>query len=260
MKLLYDSIKKNWTIWLLILATPYMAYKQGVLDTRHEKANIQQQYMNQEILNQITEIKLRMQKNGLMIKGVQRIIDSIPDIYISSEESFRYAEEIISVADRYGIEPSKLTSVIFKESKFNPKAVSRVGAKGMGQIMPETMAWICREWNMTCGKNTLFDPIINIRMTGWYLDWLYKMIGDWGKTFAYYNGGGKQAYRWALHWKREQGVSLDSLENIHADRLASETKDYVYTILKNDSLFRKKIHGILPSETMENHSERRKNL
>jgi len=245
-----DKRKFNWE--LLIFCVLLVAGILGVDYLRESFATDKQKEINRDILDQITEIKLRMQKNGLLIKGVQRIIDSIPNNNISSEESFNYAEEIVRVANRYEtVTVSMLTSLIYQESRFNYRAISKEGARGLGQIMPETLAWICREWNMNCNIKTAYNPIINIRMTAWYLDWLYKNApvarGDWGKTLAYYNGGGRQAYRWGLHIKKTKGITLDSLERKYANRLASETKDYVYKVMSNDSLFRNRIDGVLPS-------------
>lgn len=49
-------------------------------------------------------------------------------------ERDRYALVIDRVATRYGVHPDLIDSVIRIESSFNPRAVSRKGARGMMQL------------------------------------------------------------------------------------------------------------------------------
>jgi soluble lytic murein transglycosylase-like protein len=63
--------------------------------------------------------------------------------YTASQRS-RVDEEpraiIKEAADRYGIPEDVIAAVIQTESQFNPRAVSRRGAQGLMQLMPETAA------------------------------------------------------------------------------------------------------------------------
>ena len=63
-------------------------------------------------------------------------------------------EHIKEVADRYGVRADLVAAVIEAESEFNPRAVSRRGARGLMQLMPKTAA--------TLGVDDLFDPKANI--------------------------------------------------------------------------------------------------
>jgi soluble lytic murein transglycosylase-like protein len=63
-------------------------------------------------------------------------------------------EHIKEVADRHGVRADLVAAVIEAESEFNPRAVSRHGARGLMQLMPKTAA--------TLGVDDPFDPKANI--------------------------------------------------------------------------------------------------
>lgn len=50
----------------------------------------------------------------------------------------RWSSAIEQAADRAGIDPALLASVVEHESGFEPTAVSRAGATGLAQLMPDT--------------------------------------------------------------------------------------------------------------------------
>jgi soluble lytic murein transglycosylase-like protein len=61
---------------------------------------------------------------------------------------------IKDVANRYGVSADLIVAIIEAESSFNPRAVSRRGARGLMQLMPETAA--------SLGVGDPFDPRENI--------------------------------------------------------------------------------------------------
>jgi len=204
---------------------------------------------NDKISEMTNKILLRMNKHALSIQGVQRIIDSSRKI--DSELSYMYAEEIVNTANRYEtISIPLLASIFYNESRFGAHRESPAGAEGMGQLMPTTAYWIAREWNLVYTDTLVYDYKFNIRATAWYLDFLYKVPknskGDLERTVAWYNGGGRQAYRWGLYRKHMDGITLDSLETELMNRLADETKNYVHNVMKQDSVFRESINNEIP--------------
>ncbi len=82
----------------------------------------------------------------------------------------------------YGVDPLLVRAVIEVESKFNPKAVSHTGARGLMQINPITAKHL--------GLNNVFDIRENIEGGVRYLRYLLELYG-WNlhMTLASYNAG-----------------------------------------------------------------------
>ena len=130
----------------------------------------------------------------------------------------------------------------FKESTFNPKAVSPAGAKGLGQIMPSVKADAVKA-GIIKNEDNLFDPAVNKKVQNWYMENLYnssfinKPNQDnkvrLAKTLAAYNWGRGNLSSY-LNQQKKKGAdiynSLDWLEG-----LPLETRDYVQKILLKEN-------------------------
>lgn len=93
-----------------------------------------------------------------------------------------YAAEIRAAAARHGVDEAVVRAIIHAESSYNPRAVSRVGAQGLMQLMPAT----ARRF----GVSDSFDPAQNIGGGVQYLAWLLKRYqGDLTLAAAGYNAG-----------------------------------------------------------------------
>ncbi len=94
----------------------------------------------------------------------------------------RYSAEIGQAALRYGLDARLVEAVIGVESGFNPWAVSRRGARGLMQLMPETAAAL--------GIKNSFDPRQNIVGGVRHLRALLDRYGgDLSLALAAYNAG-----------------------------------------------------------------------
>ena len=93
-----------------------------------------------------------------------------------------YDDEISAASKRYGVDEAVVRAIIHAESSFNPRALSRVGAQGLMQLMPAT----ARRF----GVGDAFDAGQNIRGGVQYLAWLLKRFkGDVRLAAAGYNAG-----------------------------------------------------------------------
>lgn len=92
---------------------------------------------------------------------------------------------IKDTAERYGLNHTLFRRQLYQESRFNPNAVSRAGAMGIGQIMPKT----AKAYGVT-DLSTLKDPFFNIDLAGRIMkDNLKYAKGNQYAALAMYNGG-----------------------------------------------------------------------
>lgn len=81
------------------------------------------------------------------------------------------------------------TALIDQESRFNPDAVSPKGARGLGQLMPETAAAL--------GVADAFEPLANLRGAARYLAAQLAAFGRVDLALAAYNAGPHRVTRTA---------------------------------------------------------------
>jgi len=93
-----------------------------------------------------------------------------------------FQEAINRIADRHGLAPELLHSVIKVESNYNPYAVSPKGAQGIMQLIPST----ARRF----GVSDVFNPMENIEGGAAYLEYLMGLFhGNLPLALAAYNAG-----------------------------------------------------------------------
>jgi soluble lytic murein transglycosylase-like protein len=104
----------------------------------------------------------------------------------------RYRSIIVRAAHRHQVEPAMVQAIIMAESSFNPKAISRRGAVGLMQLMPDTAEAL--------GVEDISDPEHNINAGVLYFKKLLKEFeGDVKLALAAYNAGSRKV-------KEYQGV------------------------------------------------------
>ena len=108
-------------------------------------------------------------------------VETIPeDIPLSGDCDLDWI--IYRAGDRQGVDPRFIHAVIKQESRYNPKAVSGVGAQGLMQMMPATAKRF--------GLKDPFDPAANVEAGTKYLKFLLKRFkGDVSLALAGYNAG-----------------------------------------------------------------------
>lgn len=94
----------------------------------------------------------------------------------------RVAKAIREASRREGVDPRLVSAMAARESNFQPTAVSRAGAKGIMQLMPETAKLL--------GVENIFDVQENVNAGVHYLKMLLDAFrGDLRLALAAYNAG-----------------------------------------------------------------------
>lgn len=114
-------------------------------------------------------------------KTVKPMID-VSTEFIAVPASEAYDEIIKEAADKYEMDPHLIHAVMQAESAFHPYAVSRAGAEGLMQLMPEL--------SDEMGVTDAFDPRENIMGGVRYLKRLLEYHdGNLDLALASYNAG-----------------------------------------------------------------------
>ncbi|WP_346892088.1 tetratricopeptide repeat protein [uncultured Roseibium sp.] len=118
----------------------------------------------------------------------------------------RVCTKIEAAAQAHALPPAFLARLIWTESRFDPDAISPMGAEGIAQFMPST----AKVW----GLEDPFEPMTAITASANLLGHLWKGYGNAGLAAAAYNAGEKRVDAWL------RGRS----------GLPGETRGYVYAI------------------------------
>jgi soluble lytic murein transglycosylase-like protein/TolA-binding protein len=132
-------------------------------------------------------------------------------------------------ATRASLAPSLVLALIKQESGFEPRAVSRVGARGLMQMMPATGAQQARKEKMEgFHPDSLFVPRVNTRLGIAYLrDVLRRYDGNPYYALAHYNAGPTALDRWMPRLRGRPPE--ESVEDIGY----AETREYVKRVMAN---------------------------
>lgn len=144
-----------------------------------------------------------------------------------------YRDLLVAEARRHRLDPALVAALIRQESSFTPRAVSRAGARGLMQVMPDVGRSIARArayplWDAAL----LFDPAANLELGTSHLADALRQYPDLTRALAAYNAGGSRVTR----WNRKAGVSDPE---VFAERIPfDETRDYVRIVQRNVEMYR----------------------
>lgn len=139
----------------------------------------------------------------------------------------RYEPIIAEAASRYDVDPRLLWVIAYLETRFNPLLVSRKGAQGMMQFMPDT----ARAFGLT----NPYDPVAAIDSAAKYVRHLINRFGyRVDLVLAAYNSGENTVEAYLKGRKIEVSVKIINPKGIITGGIPPyrETKEYVADGLK----------------------------
>lgn len=161
-------------------------------------------------------------------------IEAIPVAYWHILFPQNYWSEIKAAAQKNGLDPYMVASLIRQETEFNPTAISNKNAYGLMQLLPVVGRAMAKQEGLRHFRtDDLLNPSTNILLGTHYLrQTLDKFGGKPEYAFAAYNAGDDRVTDW------------QSIGNYHGiDEFVesipfTETREYVQAILRNEEIYR----------------------
>ena len=153
--------------------------------------------------------------------------------YVQMRRNSGYDEFIRQFAQEFQVDRSFISAIIARESHYDTKAESRVGARGLMQIMQDTGEWVSGRLAVRpYSYELLFEPQLNIRFGAWYLGYLSAQFnGDPVMIASAYHAGANNVKLWALKYAQDK-------RTLRIDQIPTEdTKDYVQKVMNAYALF-----------------------
>jgi len=175
------------------------------------------------------DLALRAAKDASQV-GVTLIEHSYPIVRLP--ESVRQPEEALILA------------LIRQESAYNPRAVSRAGARGMMQLLPGTAKAVARQMGISYSRARLTDDMqYNITLGSWYLQSLLdKFDGSYIMALAGYNAGPGRVVQWVEQNGHPHRPDVDPVDWVELIPF-SETRNYVQRIMESVQVYRHRLSG-----------------
>ncbi|MEW5806118.1 MAG: transglycosylase SLT domain-containing protein [Acidobacteriota bacterium] len=144
------------------------------------------------------------------------------------------SEEICQIARSFSLDCNLILSLIHQESSFNPSAISRAGAIGLMQLMPDTGEEIARRLGkMNHSTSMLFRKDYNVLLGCSHFARIWKHFdGSLELSLAAYNAGEANVEKWK-RWisNREIDVFVDNIPIF-------ETRNYIKRVISNYQIYR----------------------
>jgi soluble lytic murein transglycosylase len=163
---------------------------------------------------------------------------SLPRAFWEIYYPLGWRAELTEAAGRAALDPSLVAAVVREESSFYPRARSRVGARGLMQLMPETARPMARARRLPFDDGAVLDdPGANLAMGSAFLAGLLREFGDARLAAAAYNAGPTRVKEWWAHRRS------DDLEVWVEQIPFNETRSFVKRVMLSWGEYRRLYGG-----------------
>ena len=133
----------------------------------------------------------------------------------------KYSDYIKKYSEKYNIEEKTIYSVINIESGFKKNSISKVGAIGLMQIMPNTAEEVVKKLKWDIENVDLFDAETNIEIGCFYLRYLLDLYNENViNALCAYNWGLSNVNNWISNGNIDKNGVITNIP-------IKETRDYV---------------------------------
>ena len=160
--------------------------------------------------------------------------DEIPKSFWEQAYPYHFVEWVQQQSPAVGTDPYLVAAVAREESAFDSKAVSKVGALGLMQLMPYTGEWVAKRVGLDDFRpELLLDESTNLHLGAWYLGHLIEQFnGNMVLAIASYNAGPEAVGRWA-----EKGVG--NLDEFIESIPFNETRYFTKKVMRSYHEYRR---------------------
>lgn len=154
----------------------------------------------------------------------------------------KHMDIINEYSEKYGLEPAFVCAVINTESRFDESAQSHKGARGLMQLMPETVEWAVGEMGYeSFDYSRIEEPEVNIEIGCWVLNFLSKQFdSNQELVAAAYNAGIGNVKKWLENSSySNNGETLHSIPYGETAKYIKKTDLYtkIYRIILRTDLY-----------------------
>jgi soluble lytic murein transglycosylase len=143
----------------------------------------------------------------------------------------KYKDIVLSVCNNLEIDSNLVFAIIKAESSFDKNKVSKKGAVGLMQIMPQTAQYLSTTF-FSGNSYDLYNPHDNILYGVTYLLYLTEKFKDEKTVLVAYNAGEGRTKSWLLEKKySSNGQTLDVIP-------FKETRDYANRVTNYKKLYK----------------------
>ncbi|MDG4577187.1 MAG: lytic transglycosylase domain-containing protein [Defluviicoccus sp.] len=146
----------------------------------------------------------------------------------------------------FTVDPALLFALARQESRFDPEAVSRAGARGLMQVMPATARHVVRRRPDDLADARLSNPETNLAVGQTYIELLVteEDVGqDLFRLAAAWNGGPNNVKKWEFEGIAAEDDPLLFIETIPF----GETRNFIEKVLANYWIYRDRLNQPVPS-------------